>query len=273
MFGAAAFAVVPLAGAQATGANGFVVHPYVFADFPNSGFNTSGTFPNITFNDPHVDASGQGTGSGSFANRHIWNTSNNGGSTDYGTNSVSDFFNFSFDINLTASGGSRKEAGVFIHTGDGLDSQFIITSNFGAPGGDGGGAGEVAAFGGAFPFYRFSGTGGIAPAYTQGSTVHMGVTYFQDLTDVGHTYHLIYTYDGFNSPSMRLGNNYDVGGLPTGTTLGAYLQIPKNGTDPSVTNGATAVWTNVSVRAPVPEPATLAALGMGCLILFRRRRR
>lgn len=259
--------ICAIAGAQATGANGYVVHPYVFADFANSGFTSTGTFPSVTFDDPNVNTGGQGTGSGGFANRHIWNTSNDHGATDYATTGPNDFFNFTFSLNLTAvDTNSRKEAGFFIHTGapSNLDSQFIITSNSGTA------AGEVAAFGGAFPFYSFTVSNG--SHYTEGTTVSMGVLYHQDLTDVGHTYHMQFMYNGLLSTDQRLGNNMDVTGLPTGTTLGAYLQIPKDPNNAAAANGAHAVWTNISV-APVPEPASMAALGLGAAALIRRRRR
>src|SRR5437879_2885247 len=84
--------LIALAGAQATGVNGIKIHPYVFADFNNSGFTSSGTFPGVTFDDPNVNASGQGTGSGSFANRHVWRTSNDSGASDYTTTGPNDFF-------------------------------------------------------------------------------------------------------------------------------------------------------------------------------------
>jgi len=267
LLGAIVFAV---ASAQATGANGAVVHPYVFADFPNSGFTSSVNWPTVTFDDPNVNASGQGTGSGGFANRHLWYTSNDGGATDYMTSGANDFFNMTFDINMTATNtSSRKEAGFFIHTGSGtnLDSQFIITSNSGN-------AGEVAAFGGAFPFWSFTGASGVR--YVEGTTVTMGVKYFQDTTDVGHTYHMQYTYKDasgtYTSASQRLGNNFDVTGLPTGTMLGGYLQIPKDPNNPSAANGAHVVWSNIKVAA-VPEPATMAALGLGVAALIRRKRK
>jgi len=254
-----------IAGAQATGINGIVVHPYVWSDFSSSGFTSSGSYPNVTFDDPNVNAGGQGTGSGSYANRHIWNTSNDGGTTNYGTTGPDDFFNFTFNLNLTAvDTASRKEAGFMITTGSGtfLDSQFILTSNSGN-------AGEVAAFGGAFPFYSFTGSNNMR--YTEGTTASMGVAYFQDLTDTGHTYHFQYMFNGVFSPSLRLGNNFDITGLPAGTTLGAYLQVPKDPNNAANANGAHAVWTNISVAA-VPEPATLTALGLGAVAMIRRRR-
>lgn len=239
--GFAALTVVAIAGAQASGINGTSVHPYVWADFPNSGFTYSGTFPSLTFDDPNVNASGQGSGSGGYANRHIWYSSNDGGQTDYMTTGPNDFFNFTFSIKLTAvDQNSRKEAGVFLHTGSGtnLDCQYIITSNSGN-------AGEIAAFGGAFPFYSFTNSNSLR--YTEGQTVQMGIRYFQDPTDTGHTYHFQYMYNGVYSPSMRLGNNFDVSGLPAGTLIGDYLQVPKDPNDPNAPNGGHVDWTNISI--------------------------
>ena len=266
----AGLAVFAIAGAQATGANAVNVHPYVFGDFSGSGFTSSGTYPSVVFNDPNVNTGGQGTGSGSFANRHLWYTSNDGGATDYATNGPNDFFNFTFNINLTAVGpNSRKEAGFFVHTGSGtnLDSQFFISSNFGN-------AGEIAAFGGAFPFYSFSGANSLH--YTEGTTVSMGLNYFRDLTDTGHTYHFQYMYNNGSgavfSPSQRLGNNFDIAGLPTGTLLGAYLQVPVDSVNAANPNGSHVVWSNISV-APVPEPASMLILGTGVLALIRRKRK
>ena len=72
------------------------------------------------------------------------------------------------------------------------------------------------------------------------------------------------------------GNTYfDLGpgagptGIP-GSTLGGYFQIPQNPTDPS--NGGTAVFGDIIIT-PVPEPSTLAFLGLGMVTLLLRRRR
>lgn len=254
--GLVALLAIGLAGAQATGINGCSVHPYVWADFPSSGFNSSGTFPTLIFDDPNVNASGQGTGSGGYANRHLWYSSNDGGTSDYVTTGPNDFFNMTFSINLTAvNQNSRKEAGVFVHTGSGtnLDCQYIITSNSGN-------AGEVAAFGGAFPFYSFTNTGSYR--YTEGTTVSMGIRYFQDMTDTGHTYHIQYMYDGHLSPSLRLGNNFDITGLPAGTLLGGYLQVPKDPSNSAAPNSAHVVWSNISIASLIqviaPDSFSLA---------------
>ncbi len=253
-----------VAAAQITGANGVVVNPYVFADFPNSNFNYSVSYPSVTFNDPDVNASGQGTGSGNFANRHTWWLSTDGGTTAATLSGPNDFFSYSFSISLTADGGSRKEAGILLTTGapSQLDGQFIITSDFGGNGG------EVAAFGGAFPFYSF--TVSNLSHYNDGDVVTMGLNYKQDTAD--NVYKFQYRYQDQLSPWMALGNGFDSTGLNSGTHVGAYLQIPKNSTDINATNGATAIWNNISV-APVPEPASFAALGLGLLAFTRKRRK
>jgi hypothetical protein len=98
---------------------------------------------------------------------------------------------------------------------------------------------EIVAFGGPLPFYSFGNT------FNSGNTVLMGMTYL----NMGGTNGIIYSANGVNSPFLPMTNLEQ--GVLDGSTLGGYLQV-------------------VGV---VPEPSSVALLGVGALTLFLRRRR
>lgn len=99
---------------------------------------------------------------------------------------------------------------------------------------------EIVAFGGPLPFYSF------APStYTSGTPITMGMTY----ENVGGVNGIVYSANGVNSPFLPMSNLEQ--GVLDGSTLGGYFQI-------------------VGI---VPEPSSLALLGLGALTFVVRRRR
>jgi hypothetical protein len=118
---------------------------------------------------------------------------------------------------------------------------------------------EVVAFGGPLPFFAF------APTFNSGDTITLGMTYF--LQSNGR-HAIIYSANGVNSPALEFSNAEF--GIIDGSTLGGYLQIVKDSTNPS--NGGSAVFQNISITSNVPEPTALALVGVGALGLLWRRR-
>ena len=238
------------ANAQVNSINSAVIHPRVFNDAPTSTFVPINNYPLlISLSDTNVSTPGTG---GTFANRHVWDFSNNG-STDYKFNN-SDYFQASMTLNLSGTVSPRKEAGFLLQTVGG-DGQFIVNTD----------AHEVVVFGGPLPFYSFNSSNGLT--FNSGDSITLGMTYFKDAAGKNA---IIYTANGINSPAQEFTNQEQ--GIITGSTLGGYLQVPIDRGNAS--NGATARFTNISIKA-VPEPSAYAAfsLGLASLGLLLRRRR
>jgi hypothetical protein len=98
---------------------------------------------------------------------------------------------------------------------------------------------EIVAFGGPLPFYSFGNT------FNSGNSVTMGITY----ENISGTNGIVYSANGVNSPFLPMSNTEQ--GVINGSTLGGYFQI-------------------VGV---VPEPSSLALVGLGALTFYLRRRR
>lgn len=98
---------------------------------------------------------------------------------------------------------------------------------------------EIVAFGGPLPFYSFGNT------YNSGTPIVLGMTY----ENIGGTNGIVYSANGVNSPFLPMSNLEQ--GVINGSTLGGYLQV-------------------VGI---VPEPSSLALLGLGALTVILRRRR
>jgi hypothetical protein len=234
--------------AQITSINSAVLDTRVFNDFPGATGNYINNYPgSITFGE-----SGEYASSG-FANRDEWFFSNNGSSAyAFGGN---DFFTASMTLNVTGSTSVDNEAGFLIpNTPNGLpggDLQFIADPN----------SGFLGMFGG-------SGFWNSGLTYTAGETVTLGMQYFYDTAN---------SVDAFKFwVNAGSGNVYSpVQDLPSGDNLvggnvGAYFQL--QGTTSSPGTSGQAVFGSINI-SPVPEPSTLALLGLGVLPLARLLRR
>ncbi len=231
------------AHAQVSSIDSVVVQPRVFNDVPDAAAIYSGAYPSsITLGETSVSAAS------GFANRDVWRFSSDGTASYAFSND--DFFQASMTVTLTGMPITpRKEAG-FLLNSIGGDGQFIVNTD----------GHEVVAFGGPFPFYAFPST------FNSGDTVTLGMTY--TVNELGQR-SIIYSANGVNSPALPFTNLEQ--GIIDGSTLGGYFQIVNDPANAS--NAGQAVFGNISILPVViPEPSTLALLGMGLLPLFWRRR-
>lgn len=237
--------------AQVGSINSAIITPRVFNDIPGA----TGTYINnygssITFGESGVSAAS------GFADRDMWNFSNNGGASAYAFQH-NDYFTATMTLNLTGTPISpRKESGFLFSTVNDGDIQFIVNTD----------GHEVVQFGG-ISFYSFNANNGLS--YTSGTDITLGLSYFLDGNGKNA---LQFSANGVNSPIFEFGPTVGSGALDIGdgSTLGAYFQIVNDPSNPS--NGGTAVFSNISI-ASVPEPtvAALAALGLTALLLRRRQ--
>ena len=240
--------------AAATGAyaqigtiNSAVIQSRVFNDIPGATFTGVNNYPSLI----SLSESGVSAATG-FANRDVWRFSNNG-TTAYSFQN-GDYFQASFTLNLTGNPITpRKEAGFLFSSVDQGDIQFIVNTD----------GHEVVQFGG-FSFYSFNVNNGIT--YNSGDNITLGMDYFKAGSGKNA---LQFFANGVASPVFEMGPGNGSGALDigNGSTLGGYFQIVNDPANPA--NSGTAVFGNISV---VPEPSTLALLGLGCLALRLRRR-
>ena len=237
--------------------------PPTFNDMPGATRTAINSYPgSVTLNE-----SGASRVASGGLNRDIWYFSNDGGASAYQFQN-GDYFNASF--NLTLAGGTTGvdlEAGwLFSNPGGtwGGDLQSLLVNN-----------GVVVQFGGP-SYYPFSpaaggypGAGGSVPNYTLGQTYNFGLNYVVDPNTGNNAFQ--YSVNGQFAASSPGNTYFDLGpgvsiGSP-GDMLGGYFQI---GNAPN--NGGTATFSNILITS-VPEPSTLAFLGLGIASLFLRRRR
>lgn len=230
--------------AQVNTINSAIINPREFNDVPGSSFSVVGNYSSlIRFTDFGVSAPS------GFANRHAWRFSNNAGASAYQFQN-NDYFQVSMTLKLQANPISpRKEAGFLFNTLGG-DGQFIVNTD----------SHEIVAFGGPLPFYAFAST------YDAGETITLGMHYFLDSTTGLRS--IQYSADGVLSPILPFTNLEQ--GIINNSTLGGYFQIVNDSSNPF--NSGIADFQNISI---VPEPSTLALLGLGILtlgfVVLRRR--
>lgn len=236
--------------AQISSINSAFVTPRAFNDIPGATFNSINNYPGfIAFSEAGVSAP---TG---FANRDLWQFSNNGTSAYQFQNG--DYFSASMSLTLSGNPiAPRKEAGFMFSTVNDGDIQFIVNTD----------GHEVVQFGG-ISFYSFSGNNIVS--YNSGDTITLGLNYFLDGNGKNA---LQFFANGNASPVFEFGPTVGSGALDigNGSTLGGYFQIVNDPANPS--NGGDALFQNIRISA-VPEPSVFSLLGLGIVaLLFRRRR-
>ena len=224
--------------------------PRVYNDVPGATFTGVNTYPS------QISLSEQGVSKTiGFANRDVWQFSNNGGGSAYQFQN-GDYFQASFDLTLTGNPITpRKEAGFLFSTANDGDIQFIVDTD----------GHEVVQFGG-ISFYSFNATP-FGMTYNSGDLIKLGLDYFLDANSKNA---LQFFANGNASPVFEFGPTVGSGALDigNGSTLGGYFQIVNDPNNPS--NGGSAVFQNITI---VPEPSTVALVSLGLIALGLQKRR
>ena len=244
-----------VAYAQISSINSAVITPRVFNDYPGA----TGTYINNYASSITLGESGEfNTGSTGFANKDIWQLSNNG-STPYTILPGDTAFTVSATLTL----------GPDTATLDNEAGWFIANANGGFPGGDM----QFIAKASQDHFLGFFGGPGFwnsGISYSAGTPVTMTMIY-QQTGPTSSMQFLVNAGSGtVYSPIQTWSGNL------AGDNLSAYFQLQGVNNSAGPGTSASAVWSGISISSTavfVPEPGTLALLGLGLLPLTRLLRR
>jgi hypothetical protein len=179
-----------------------------------------------------------------FANLHSFSFSEAGAETAVVFDNNS---NYHFAADFMISGAGEGEGGLRISPwyGKYVDGRMMANAT----------TGEIACFGGALPFYSFTGNHGIT--YTRGTTIHMEATYLaNDLSEVHPAsiqYRVVYNGNTYDSPVLPFGEQnpnecvHGLWGNLNDGRVGGYFQ-PRANTGASLT----ATWSNIQFNALLP---------------------
>ena len=190
-----------------------------------------------------------------FANLHSFSFSSDGGATAAVFNNNSNF-RFSGDFNIEGPGEGEGGLRLSPWYGQYVDGRLMANAT----------TGEIACFGGAIPFYSFTANHGIT--YTNGTTIHLELTYRANDLDADHPasiqYRVVYNGNTYDSPVLNFGEQnemecvHGLWGMLNDGRAGGYFQ-------PRANTGAalTATWSNVffeklpAIGTPCANGATI----------------
>jgi hypothetical protein len=248
-----------LPAVQAQVINGFATNPRVVNAFPSSTLVVvnPGTNPDVaSINDSNFGATGGGQ------NRTDLLASADNGATPF-TFNTNQGFKISTTLTLTDGTDSpRKEAGIRINNSVTGDALFIVDSD----------QQEIVAFGGGAPFHSFANVGSPGGGYKTGTPITLSEEYDPPgLVDPLHgllTYTVSYPTLGLSQSYSALFSNLE-GGPGNGSTFGVYGET--DGSSNATTDFVNTSFATITASL-VPEPASLAVIGLGGLSLLARRR-
>jgi hypothetical protein len=242
--------------ARAQPINGFYTNPRVFNDNPGSTLTITPASP-INANPATININDQYTGAFSGANRNDVLVSSDGGLTAHNFG-IDDSFVFTTRLTLTDGFNSpRKEAGIRITSPITGDMLFLVNSD----------AGEIVTFGG--PFFLFGNNGG-GNGYTPGSSILLGIKETGGGDGIGGIADTIEFFIDRGAGVVTTGplawSNLEGG--PLNFQVGIYAQGGANANGDFIN----ANFTDTTFTT-VPEPGTVALMGVGLFGLWTFRRK